>query len=62
MKKISDIRIIEYKYKSEKEREEHVETMESKGFFCSGQVKKSDDSITKENRNYYWYAKFMQEL
>lgn len=48
--------IIEYKYDSEEEREQHVKWMESQGFECSGQIRKSDDSLLDENRKYYWFG------
>lgn len=58
MEKISDIQILEFKYDSEEERSKHVELMESRGYECSGQLKRSDDSIMSRSMNYYWYAKF----
>lgn len=58
MEQLSEALICEYKYESKEERENHVKEMESQGFECSGQIKKSDDSLTKEEREYYWYAKF----
>ncbi|WP_368531953.1 DNA cytosine methyltransferase [Cytobacillus horneckiae] len=30
--------------------------MESQGFECSGQIRKSDDSLLDENRKYYWFG------
>lgn len=58
MEKISDIQILEFKYDSEEERSKHVELMESSGYECSGQVRRSDDSMMSSNRDYYWYAQF----
>ena len=52
----------EYKYDSEEERNNHVKLMEEKGWSCSGQVQRSDDSIYKQNRDYYWFAKFSNVL
>lgn len=62
MNKISETKIVEYKYDSEKEREEHVKEMESLGFECSGQIRKSDDNIMCNDRNYYWYGKFFKRF
>lgn len=62
MQKISEVKIVEYKYDSEKERELHVKEMESLGFECSGQVKRSDDAIMSSNREYYWYGKFFKTI
>ncbi len=62
MQQLSTITICEYKYDSEEERENHVKDMESQGFECSGQVRKSDDSLMLKERNYYWYAKFFKQL
>ncbi|MBN6887274.1 hypothetical protein ACUXCC_002290 [Cytobacillus horneckiae] len=56
MEKISEMTIIEYKYDSEEEREQHVKWMESQGFECSGQIRKSDDSLLDESRKYYWFG------
>lgn len=63
MKKISKTVIEEYKYDSKEEREEHVKEMESAGYYCTGQSKKSDDSLHyKSEREYYWYGKFIKEV
>jgi hypothetical protein len=62
MQKLSEVRILEYKYDSEEEREQHVKWMESQGFECSGQVRKSDDSLLDENRKFYWYGKFAKRF
>ncbi len=62
MKQISERRILEYKYDSEEDRSTHVKWMESLGFVCSGQVKRSDDSLWDDNRTYYWYAKFEKQF
>lgn len=61
MEKLSETKIIEYKYKTEDERGQHVEQMESQGFECSGQVRRSDDSLMSNDREYYWYAKFFKK-
>jgi hypothetical protein len=53
--------ICEYKYDSEEERENHVKSMELQGFECSGQIRRSDDSLMKKERKYYWYAKILQK-
>jgi hypothetical protein len=60
MRKLSEVKIIEYKYDSEEEREQHVKFMKLQGFECGGQVKKSDDSLMSNNREYYWYTKFFK--
>ncbi|WP_025731512.1 hypothetical protein [Heyndrickxia ginsengihumi] len=58
MEKLSELKIMEYKYGSKEEREQHVKWMEHQGFECSEQVKKSDGSLFEENRKFYWYGKF----
>jgi hypothetical protein len=58
MEKLSEITTLEFKYDSEAERQEHVNFMVGLGYRCSGQVRRSDDSLMDENRNYYWYAHF----
>jgi hypothetical protein len=50
--------IYEYKYDSEEERNNHVELMGKQGFEVSDQVRRSDDSLMKDNREYYWFAHF----
>ena len=60
MEKISETRAYEYKYDSEEEREQHVKWMESQGFECSGQVKRSDGSLWDKDREYYWYGSFQK--
>jgi hypothetical protein len=62
MKKLSEITALEFKYISAEERSEHVHMMENLGYECSGQVKKSDDSLMDENRQYYWYAHFTKRI
>lgn len=62
MEQLSKTVICEYKYDSEGEREQHIKYMESQGFECSGQIRRSDDSLMNEERNYYWYAKFCKQL
>jgi len=61
VEKLSGTLIYEFKYDSEEERERHVKNMEDMGFECTGQVKKSDDSLFNANRKHYWYAKFYKE-
>lgn len=58
MEKISEYVTIEYKYDSKEEREKHVKDMESQGYDCSGQVRKTDGSTWTGNAETYWYAKF----
>lgn len=58
MEKLSEMTIVEYKYNSEEEREKHVKLMELSGFECSGQVRRSDNSLLDKDREYYWYGKF----
>lgn len=62
MEKISEVTIVEYKYDSEEEREQHVKLMVSQGFECSGQVRRSDSSLLDKNRNYYWYGQFSKRF
>lgn len=60
MEQISGTLTYEFKYDSEEERETHVKNMTDMGFECTGQVKRSDDSLLSEARNYYWYAMFIK--
>jgi hypothetical protein len=60
VEKISGTLTYEFKYDSQEERERHVKNMEGMGFECTGQIKRSDDSLLSEARNYYWYAKFIK--
>jgi hypothetical protein len=62
MKQLSKVSILEYKYESEEERENHVNYMKSQGWECSGQVRKSDDSLMDKERVYYWYGRFLKSL
>ncbi|GCD11678.1 hypothetical protein [Clostridium tagluense] len=62
MKQLSKTIICEYKYDSEEERDQHVKDMELQGVECSGQVRRSDDSLMNKERDYYWYAKFYKQL
>jgi hypothetical protein len=62
MQQISKITILEYKYDSEEEREEHVKYMESQGYECSGQIRKSDGSLMNKDRAWYWYGQFSKRL
>ena len=58
MKHLSTVIAKEYEYDSEEERTNHVLEMESQEWECTGQVKKTDDSLGEANPKYYWYAKF----
>lgn len=62
MEQISKTIIYEYKYKSEEERELHVKYMKSQGFECTGQSMRSDDSLMKKDRDWYWYGKFIKSM
>lgn len=54
--------VYEYKYDSEEEREKHVNCMREQGYECSEQVRRSDDSLMKDNREYYWFAHFYKYM
>ena len=58
MKKILRKIVEEYRYDSKEERELHIEEMIKKGFEVDGQVRRSDDSLWKDDREYYWFAHF----
>ena len=58
MEKMQRLIIEKYKYDSKEEREMHVKEMEAQGFECSGQVRKSEDSLWCEDRCFYWYGEF----
>lgn len=60
MKKLLKMVIYEYKYDTEEERNSHVAYMESQGYECTGQVKRSDDDLMKKEREYYWFARFQK--
>lgn len=60
MKKLLEMVIHEYRYGSKEERSSHVEYMESQGYECTGQVKRSDDDLMKREREYYWFARFQK--
>ena len=62
MQQLLKLIIEEYKYDSEEERNNHVVDMEKQGYECSGQTHRSDDSLMKPNREYYWFAKFSKVL
>jgi len=63
MKRLSKAIIEEYRYESEEEREKHVKEMEQAGYYCTGQCKRSDDSLHYNvEREYYWYGKFIKEF
>ena len=53
MKKILRKIVEEYRYDSKEERELHIEEMIKKGFEVSDQIRRSDDSLLKDNREYY---------
>lgn len=61
MKIISDTHILEFRYDSGEERLKHVELMKDNGYECDGVIRKSDDSIMSENREWYWYARFSKQ-
>ena len=48
MKQISKTTILEFKYDSEEERADHLKEMEGEGFLCDGKVRKTDDPLHKE--------------
>ena len=58
MKKILRKIVEEYRYDSKEERELHIEEMIKKGFEVDGQVRRSDDPLWKDDREYYWFAHF----
>ena len=58
MKKILRKIVEEYRYDSKEERDSHVEEMIKKGFEVDGQVRRSDDPLWKDDREYYWFAHF----
>ena len=58
MKKILRKIVEEYRYDSKEERDSHVEEMIKKGFEVSDQIRRSDDSLLKDNREYYWFGHF----
>lgn len=60
MKKLKEMLVCEYKYDTEEERNNHVVIMESQGFESDGQIRRSNDSIMKENREHYWFARFFK--
>lgn len=60
MKQLLKMVIYEYKYETEEERNLHVKYMEEQGYECTGQVKRSDDDLTKKDREYYWFARFQK--
>lgn len=62
MEKLSKTTILKYRYDTEEEREQHIKYMEHIGYECTGQVRKSDDSIMDDNPNYYWYGEFVQTV
>lgn len=59
MDKLSETRVLRYRYKSREERELHVKYMEYLGYECTGQVRKTDNSLMDENKDYYWYGEFI---
>ena len=58
MERLFSMRIEEYKYDTQEEREEHVKQMKAKGYEVSWRKKRSDDSIWKDDREYYWFGEF----
>ncbi|MES9681865.1 hypothetical protein ABWK22_02870 [Gottfriedia acidiceleris] len=62
MERISKTVIEKFKYDSEEERTSHVKEMEDQGYECSGQRRKSDDSLLDDNRKFYWYGEFMKRI
>lgn len=62
MQQLLNLVIEEYRYDSEDERHIHVIEMEKQGYTCSGQVQRSDDSLMKPKREYYWFAKFSKVI
>ena len=59
MKKLKRKIIEEYRYNSEEERAEHIIEMESKGYVCDGQAKRTDDCLmSNEKPEYYWFGRF----
>lgn len=60
MKQISKTTILEFKYDSEEERADHLKEMEGEGFLCDGEVRKTDDPIHKEIKEYYWYGRYVK--
>lgn len=61
MEKVSELKILEFRYDSKEEREQHVGWMESQGFECNGQVKKSNGSLWNKKRESYWYGHFSKQ-
>lgn len=47
--------VLEYRYSSEKERDNHIHQMMLEGFECSKQITKSEDFAKSR-----WYAKFVK--
>lgn len=62
MERLSQVTILRYKYETEEEREQHVKYMEYLGYECTGQVKKSDDSLMDSNPKFYWYGEFIRNF
>lgn len=52
MEKLLELKTYEYKYDSQEEREKHVKYMKEQGYECSEQVRRSDDSLMKDDRKY----------
>ena len=62
MEKLLELKTYEYKYDSQEEREKHVKYMKEQGYECSEQVRRSDDSLMKDDRKYYWFAHFYKYM
>lgn len=58
MKKLSEEHKLKFRYDSEKEREEHVKEMESKGFVCLRKFSICWDYPIDENSKHEPYAEF----
>jgi hypothetical protein len=59
MKKRSEQTYVEYTYDTADERAAHVETMESAGWECSGQVKETKSVYSKD---FVWIGKFSKQI
>ena len=57
MKRLSYTEVIEYKYDSEQEREEHVIFMEKAGYTTSIKRTNRDNYYNPKSKE-YWYAEF----
>ncbi len=57
MKRLSYVECIEFKYESQKEREDHVKVMEKEGYTTSWKTTNRDNYYNPESKD-YWYAQF----